>query len=344
MKRQSPYFEAAHLQTPIRRPLSTPPEAPGAPRKAKKCEKGGKEKKKANPVATSSAAAASDAPIAAAAAPSAPPREEEMASIIKDPVMAHYQARRGEGAAAAPPAVTQKEDLTAFLLRNKKRYVFIEPRNEYKYLSTSPDLLRPQEKYFYQAENRGAWSETEIMGFLCDILLYSPLQAETVIDLSRQIFRLVRRITLELASHASSLSTVLELEAEMKTLLVDLKLKLDTLYIAEEEPVNNLIFFVVPGQKPRFIAADMPPWYTHGEKRCCAITRFCPPHQPMRRTMYWLAHRGYEIHHPQYRPYDYAPANVFPDEPRPTPWDEIYTAFMTRFWDLEKIFSIAEFF
>lgn len=221
---------------------------------------------------------------------------------------------------------------------DSKQYVFIENKDELKFVCSRVDK-RPNEEYIV----RKTWTMTDINDFLGVKLGFSMSEIDKIITLSKEIIRLVTRLD---ADYNLLQKGVVERKAftwdnafDFHTLTEDL----EELYKVEKRPRQHVVMFLAPGSKPKFIASDLPCWMTTNQKRTAAHLLFCPPEQPIKRVLYWV-NPTTDNKEPLRVFGDQRPCDVSSIEPPIERKDHITTAFMDRYWKLERLFSVPEFF
>ena len=219
-----------------------------------------------------------------------------------------------------------------------KQYVFIENKDEYKFVCSRTDR-RPNEEYIVKK----TWTMTDINDFLGVKLGFTRSEIDKIIALSKEIIRYVARLD---ADYNLLQKGVVERKVFTWDNAFDfhsLAEEIEELYKVEKRPRQHVVMILVPGSKPKFIASDLPCWMTADQKRTAAHLLFCPPEQPIKRVLYWV-NPTTGIKEP-FRVFgDQRPCDVSSIEPPIERKDHITTAFMSRYWKLERLFSVPEFF
>lgn len=219
-----------------------------------------------------------------------------------------------------------------------KDFIFVENRDEKKFVCSRVDR-RPNEEYL----EKEAWQREDIYQLLKNKLTFTDEEIENIITLSKEVIKLVSRLSSDFKLLQKGILTrhnfLLENIFDFRTLVE----KLDELYKVEKRPLNHLIMFLVPGEKARFIAADLPCWMTMNQKRTAAHLLFCPPNQSIKRVLYWVKTTS-DIQEPLRVFGDQKPCDISTVEPDIKREDHITTVFMKRYWKLERLFSVPEFF
>lgn len=219
-----------------------------------------------------------------------------------------------------------------------KQVVFVENEVEYHYVCTKTSR-RPNEEYIMKER----WSREEIQSFLQTKLGFSESEVAEIIDLSKQILRTVSKLHAEYKSYSKGYTSKWEFAMDNAFDYRQLNERLARLYDVEKRPRQHTIMILAPGSKPRFISSDVPGWMTVDQKRASLYLRFCPPHQPVKRVLYWMNSTA-DNKEPLRQFGDQRPCDIASSEPKIDRNDHITTAFMRRYWKLERLFTIPEFF
>ena len=219
-----------------------------------------------------------------------------------------------------------------------KKFVFLEDKDELKFVCSKLDK-RPNEEYLVKK----TWSQEDIDDFLGNRLDFTPDEIAKIIGLSKEIIRLVTRIFADYKLFQSSIVDRKEFVWQNAFDYRALKAKIDELYKVEKRPRQHVVMFLVPGSKPKFIASDLPCWMALDQKRVAAHLQFCPPNRPIKRVLYWVNQTS-EITEPLRTFGDQRPCDISSIEPPIERCDQITTAFVSRYWKLEQLFSIPDLF
>ena len=218
-----------------------------------------------------------------------------------------------------------------------KTLVFVEDKEEFSYVNGRTDK-RPREEYLAKP----VWTKEEIEEFLREKLELNTLDIMSVIELSKDIYYLVQRLTAELeAYHAGWISRVTFVSNNCFD-YKRLRESLFALYDVEKKPPQFLVMFFVPGSPVKFTAADVPAWMNLNDKQMSARQRFCLSDRPLKRVLYW-ANQTTKTHEPIRVFGDNRPVDITMNDPVIERCDNIYTVFMERFWELERLFTLPEF-
>ena len=219
-----------------------------------------------------------------------------------------------------------------------KEFIFVENRDEKQFVCSRIDK-RPNEELL----DKQFWQREDIYQLLKNKLAFTDEEIENIISLSKEIIKLVTMLSTAFKLLQTGILTrqnfVVENIFDFRTLVE----KLDELYKVEKRPLKHLILFLVPGQKARFIASDLPCWMTMNQKRVAAHHLFCPPNQSIKRVLYWVKTTS-DIREPLRVFGDQKPCDISSVEPDIKREDHITTVFMKRYWKLERLFSAPEFF
>jgi hypothetical protein len=219
-----------------------------------------------------------------------------------------------------------------------KHFVFVENKDELKFVCSRLDK-RPNEQYLIKR----TWTREDIDDFLGKKLGFTPEEIVQIISLSKDVFKLAARLYTDYCLLQEGITERMEFIYHNSFDFRTLTEKLDELYKVEKRPRQHLIMFLVPGSKPKFVASDLPCWMTVNQKRQAAHLLFCPPNRPIKRVLYW-ANQTSDIKEPLRTFGDQSPCDVSSIEPPIERKDHITTAFIGRFWKLELLFSVPEFF
>lgn len=232
------------------------------------------------------------------------------------------------------------DDIQTQPLPISRRFCFIENKNEAG-LVTSPSERRPNEIFIHKLR----WSREDINQFLGadEGIGYTPDQIETIIELSKKVQMLKRKILADLDSLQETLIDFNEFHRTNFTHYYELCDTLQRLYSAELSLRQHVILILIPDNKPRFIAADLPPYLPLSVKKRDSHALFMPKYGKIKRVVYWVNIPNLDDDKVATPGSDErVPINTF--EPCIKPCDTIFTAFMARDWKLERIFSIPEYY
>ncbi len=220
-----------------------------------------------------------------------------------------------------------------------KKFFFVESQEELRFVS-GPGERRPNETFLV----RDYWFRSDITDFL-DIdhgMGFTQDEIDRVIDLSMKAQRLKRKIFAEYKTYKKGLVDLNEFKLSNIFDYRALQNVLSELYEVEKRPRQNLIMFLVPGSKPRYIAGDIPSYLSIPLKHDAILKRFMAPCCKPKRFLYW-AQPTANIREPLTSFGSKQPVDIYTFQPVIERSDQIITAFMYRDWKLEEIFTIPEF-
>lgn len=239
---------------------------------------------------------------------------------------------------SSPLSLDEDDDIPTQPLPISRRFCFIENKNEAA-LVTSERERRPNEIFLL----KHCWTRDDIDQFLgAEGIGYTPGQIETIIELSKKVQMLKRKIIADLDSLQEDLIDANQFRKANISQYYELCDTLQRLYTVELSLRQHVVLILIPYAKPRFIAADLPPFLPLSLKKRDSHALFMPKYDKIKRVVYWVNIPRLEDEKVVTPGSDeQIPINSF--QPCIKPCDTIFTAFMARDWKLERIFSFPEY-